>query len=38
MTTLAILLPVGLCLVSFYIINLPATVGEGLVSIKEEVE
>jgi hypothetical protein len=38
MTTLAILLPVGLCFVSLYFINLPASVGEGLVNIKEEVE
>jgi len=28
----------GLCLVSFYMMERPATVGEGLVSIKEEVE
>lgn len=32
------LLTAGLCLLSFYMMERPATVGEGLVSIKEEAE
>ena len=38
MTIIAVLFTAGLCLVSFYMMERPATVGEGLVSIKEEVE
>ena len=38
MTIIAVLFATGLCFFSLYMMERPATVGEGLVSIKEEVE